>query len=55
VVTEAAVKKHLARLYDKFRIYGEGETRRLRLANEVIRRQALTMAEIQAWVRSMTA
>jgi hypothetical protein len=55
VVTEAAVKQHLMRLYDKFRIYGEGETRRLRLANEVIRRGALSMAEIQAWVRSRKA
>ena len=35
VVTEAAVKQHLLRLYVKFRI-GEGVNRRARLANEVI-------------------
>jgi hypothetical protein len=35
VVTEAAVKQHLLRLYQKFRI-GEGVNRRARLANEVI-------------------
>lgn len=35
VVTEAAVKQHLLRLYQKFRI-PEGSNRRTRLANEVI-------------------
>lgn len=35
VVTEAAVKQHLLRLYQKFRI-SEGLNRRARLANEVI-------------------
>jgi hypothetical protein len=35
VVTEAAVKQHLLRLYQKFRITG-GTNRRTRLANEVI-------------------
>jgi len=35
VVTEAAVKQHLLRLYQKFRI-AEGLNRRARLANEVI-------------------
>ncbi len=35
VVTEAAVKQHLLRLYQKFRI-AEGVNRRTRLANEVI-------------------
>jgi hypothetical protein len=35
VVTEAAVKQHLLRLYVKFRI-PEGTNRRTRLANEVI-------------------
>ncbi len=35
VVTEAAVKQHLLRLYSKFRI-AEGVGRRARLANEVI-------------------
>jgi hypothetical protein len=35
VVTEAAVKQHLLRLYQKFRIQ-EGMNRRTRLANEVV-------------------
>src|SRR6202035_6049630 len=35
VVTEAAVKQHLLRLYQKFRI-AEGVNRRIRLANEVV-------------------
>ena len=36
VVTEAAVKQHLLRLYDKFEIW-EGTRRRVRLANEGLR------------------
>jgi hypothetical protein len=36
VVTEAAVKQHLLRLYAKFSI-PEGVNRRARLANEVVR------------------
>jgi len=35
VVTEAAVKQHLLRLYVKFKI-AQGENRRIRLANEVM-------------------
>jgi hypothetical protein len=35
VVTEAAVKQHLLRLYQKFRV-PEGPNRRTRLANEVV-------------------
>jgi hypothetical protein len=35
VVTEAAVKQHLLRLYQKFRV-AEGVNRRTRLANEVV-------------------
>jgi len=45
VVTEAAVKQHLSRLYDKFRIL-EGEGRRARLANEAIRRGAVSTAAL---------
>lgn len=37
VVTEAAVKQHLLRLYQKLRI-AEGPNRRVRLANEVVSR-----------------
>jgi pSer/pThr/pTyr-binding forkhead associated (FHA) protein len=52
VVTEAAVKQHLAHLYDKFGIQGGGERRRVRLANEALRRGAVTMAGLRqevAW------
>jgi DNA-binding CsgD family transcriptional regulator len=50
-VTEAAVKQHLGRLYDKFDIH-EGRDRRVHLANEAIRRGAVTMAELEADSRS---
>jgi hypothetical protein len=46
VVTEAAVKQHLSRLYDKFGIF-EQEGRRARLANEAIRRGVVSTAEIR--------
>ena len=47
VVTEAAVKQHLAHLYDKFGIQGGGERRRVRLANEALRCGAVTMAGLR--------
>jgi DNA-binding CsgD family transcriptional regulator len=47
VVTEAAVKQHLAHLYDKFGVHGGGERRRVRLANEALRRGAVTMAGLR--------
>jgi DNA-binding CsgD family transcriptional regulator len=47
VVTEAAVKQHLLRLYDKFGVYEPGERRRVRLANEAIRRGAVTLADLR--------
>jgi hypothetical protein len=47
VVTEAAVKQHLSRLYDKFEIF-EQEGRRARLANEALRRGVVSTAEILA-------
>ena len=40
VVSEAAVKQHLSRLYDKFEIHAGGERRRMRLAKESLRRGA---------------
>jgi DNA-binding CsgD family transcriptional regulator len=43
-VSEAAVKQHLAHLYDKFAIF-EGDRRRVRLANEALRRGAVTVAD----------
>jgi DNA-binding CsgD family transcriptional regulator len=48
VVTEAAVKQHLAHLYDKFGVHGGGERRRVRLANEALRRGAVTIAGLRA-------
>jgi predicted component of type VI protein secretion system len=44
VVTEAAVKQHLLRLYDKFEVFDSGERRRVRLANEAVRRGAVSLA-----------
>jgi ATP/maltotriose-dependent transcriptional regulator MalT len=45
-VSEAAVKQHLQNLYDKFRIPAEGD-RRVRLANEALRRGAVTLAQLR--------
>jgi FHA domain-containing protein len=45
-VTEAAVKQHLQNLYDKFTIPSEGD-RRVRLANEALRRGAVTIAQLR--------
>lgn len=45
VVSKAAVKQHISRLYDKFGI-AEQEGRRAQLANEAIRRGAVNTAEI---------
>jgi predicted component of type VI protein secretion system len=48
VVSEAAVKFHLGNLYDKFAIQDAGEgARRSRLANEAIRRRALTLSDLR--------
>lgn len=48
VITEAAVKFHLANLYDKFDVHDSGEGgRRSRLANEAIRRRALTLSDLR--------
>jgi hypothetical protein len=46
-VTEAAIKQHLLRLYDKFEIYEQEERRRVRLANDAIRRGAVTVADLR--------
>jgi pSer/pThr/pTyr-binding forkhead associated (FHA) protein len=45
VVSEAAVKQHLARLYTKFGIDAV-DHRRARLANEALRRGAVTIADL---------
>jgi len=47
-LTENAVKQHLSRLYDKFAIYGEGEPRPVQLANEAIRRGAVSLGDLRA-------
>ncbi len=47
VVTEAAVKHHLVRLYDKFGIHQGDERRRVSLANEAVRRGAITLASLR--------
>jgi DNA-binding CsgD family transcriptional regulator len=47
VVTEAAVKQHLGHLYDKFGIHEGGERRRVRLANEALRRGAVTITDLR--------
>jgi FHA domain len=46
-ISEAAVKQHLVRLYDKFEIPAETERRRVRLANEALRRNVVRVAELQ--------
>lgn len=47
VVTEAAVKQHLLNLYDKFGLTDQSENRRVRLANEAIRRGMLRPADLR--------
>jgi predicted component of type VI protein secretion system len=47
VVNPATVKFHLANLYDKFGIIEGGYSRRGHLANEAIRRGAVTMRDLQ--------
>lgn len=44
VVTEAAVKQHLMHLFDKFGIHEAGAQRRLRLANDAVRRGVISAA-----------
>jgi len=47
-VSEAAVKFHLGNLYDKFGIHDGDVPRRVRLANEAIRRRAVTLTELDS-------
>lgn len=46
VVSDAAVKQHLLRLYDKFDVYEAAERRRVKLANEAVRRGAVSVADL---------
>lgn len=47
VVGEAAVQQHLLRLYRKFDLHDDRARRRLLLANEAIRRGAVTIADLR--------
>jgi DNA-binding transcriptional ArsR family regulator len=47
-VSEAAVKQHLGRLYDKFGILDDGQgPRRVSLANEAVHRGAVNLADLR--------
>ena len=46
VITQAAVKQHLANLFDKFGIAPGEVHRRARLANEALRRGAVSLTEL---------
>jgi pSer/pThr/pTyr-binding forkhead associated (FHA) protein len=48
VVSEAAVKQHLANLFEKFALGSDLSHRRTRLANAAIRRGAVTLADLQS-------
>lgn len=47
VITQAAVKQHLANLYEKFAVEQGDAHRRARLANAALRRGAITLNELQ--------
>ncbi|HEV3478366.1 MAG TPA: FHA domain-containing protein [Gaiellaceae bacterium] len=48
VVSEAAVKQHLSRLYGKFDIGAHGERKRVRLANAAVARGAVKLGDLRA-------
>jgi hypothetical protein len=48
VVSEAAVKQHLSRLYGKFDVGAHGERRRVQLANAAVSRGAVRLGDLQA-------
>ena len=48
VITEAAVKQHLANLYDKFGVGADESSRRVRLANDALRRGAVSINDLRA-------
>lgn len=47
VITQAAVKQHLANLYDKFGVSASDSNRRARLANEALRRGAVSLTQLR--------
>ena len=48
VVSEAAVKQHLSRLYDKFDVGAQGERRRVQLANAAVARGAVKLGDLRS-------
>jgi hypothetical protein len=48
VVSEAAVKQHLSRLYVKFDVGAHGERRRVQLANAAVGRGAVKLGDLRA-------
>lgn len=48
VITQAAVKQHLANLYEKFGVAAGESARRARLANEALRRGAVSLSQLRA-------
>src|SRR6266542_169000 len=51
VISHAAVKQHLANLFDKFGIGADDANRRLHLANSAIRSGAVTIADLRGPAR----
>ena len=47
VITQAAVKQHLGNLYDKFGVPPTDSNRRARLANEALRRGAVSLSQLR--------
>jgi pSer/pThr/pTyr-binding forkhead associated (FHA) protein len=47
VITQAAVKQHLANLFDKFGLLAGDSHRRARLANEALRRGAVSLSQLR--------
>ncbi len=47
VVTEAAVKQHLAHLYDKFDLHDAADRRRVKLANAALTRGAVSLGDLR--------
>ena len=47
VVSEAAVKQHLSRLYVKFDLDSQGERKRVQLANAAVARGAITVGDLR--------
>jgi DNA-binding CsgD family transcriptional regulator len=47
VITQAAVKQHLANLFDKFGVPSAESNRRVRLANDALRRGAVSISDLR--------